>query len=160
MAVGPRLAITAVAAGSAAVCGTLALGVAPALAAPDICVATNGAVRHQSGTAECSAHEYAGNVAIAKGADSSAVVGPAVRSRAMALGDGSAAVIEYSNVTTARATGTDSSALSYAGNDQIVIASGDGSTAWTNYSSGQTLLATTDGCTIDLEHQPAGLYTC
>ena len=47
-----------------------ALGVARAEAAPNLCVATNGQVRVQHGTATCAAD--AGNIAIAKGDGSSA----------------------------------------------------------------------------------------
>src|SRR6476620_5369105 len=53
----------------------VAMTAGPSSAATDLCISVNGTVRVQMGTAKCSSVAGAGNVAIARGANSSATAG-------------------------------------------------------------------------------------
>ncbi len=97
----------------------LAIAVAAPVAgaATDNCVAANGAVRHQSGTATCEANGT-GSIAMAHGANSEAEAINGERNHSRAHGDNSDA---------------------YTGN-------GDGNTAAV-FGDGSSATAATDGCT-------------
>src|SRR4051794_17855962 len=68
----------------------VAFGAAPAVAATDLCVAANGAVRAQKGTATCAA-DGTGSVAIAKGDGSTATATGGDHNKAKARGQFSTA---------------------------------------------------------------------
>ena len=137
--------------------GVAVAGVAVALmgfgsvasAGTNLCVATNGEVRAQKGTASCSADEGAGNVAIAHGDKSTATVLSGVRNRATASGDSSTAATYDGDGNTAIATGDSSIALAGGGDGNTAIATGDHSIALAGEGDGNTATAITDGCTAD-----------
>src|SRR5688572_11031218 len=88
----------------AAAAGVLALGAQTATAASDICIAANGEVRVQKGSAVCEA-SGPGSVAIAKGANSSATaIGD--HNRAIVRGRGTATAIGDHNWAILRGFGT------------------------------------------------------
>ena len=98
---------------TAAVVGVVAslLGVQTAAAATaNICIATNGEVRVQEGTAFCDA-SGTGSVAIAKGDGSSATATGGNQNRALAIGDGSTAFAGGGDNNTATVYGDSSPAL-------------------------------------------------
>src|SRR5215213_5312339 len=80
---------TAAAVATGLLAGVL-LGAAPAGAAVDVCVAANGAMRAQKGTADCEA-SGTGSTAIAKDAGSFASATGGDHNRARASGDGATA---------------------------------------------------------------------
>ena len=75
-----------------------------ASAARDMCVAANGAVRHQSGTATCSA-DGRGSTARARGSGSNATATGGDRNRARVRGDNSSAFAGNGDGNTATADG-------------------------------------------------------
>jgi hypothetical protein len=93
----------------------LVSGASAAGAAPNLCVATNGVVRHQAGTATCAAD--AGDVAIAKGDFSFAIAVDGTKNKAKAFGDGAEALAFVGNGNTATAS-TDGCFVTATGNDQ------------------------------------------
>lgn len=96
---------------AASAASTLLVGVGVAIGArPDMCVAANGAVRHQVGTATCAA-DGKGSVAIAKGPQSSANATNGDHNKAFAFGDASTAQAGDSDHNTAIASGDNSFAL-------------------------------------------------
>src|SRR3954468_19565317 len=102
--------------GAVVVAGTtlfLALTALPASAAQDLCVSSNGTVRIQTGTAACSSVAGSGNVAIARGANSTATAGVSAgdqHNRAIAGGDNSVAFAGIGSGNTAIASGAHSGA--------------------------------------------------
>jgi len=134
----------AVVIGAAAVAGlVVAIGAQSAAAATNICVAKDGVVLQQSGTASCSADPGStaiaqgagssataggsGNVAKAIGADSSASTSFGTNQTAIAIQGGTATTLEGDNLS-ARAVG-DSSARAGEAPGNTAIAIGDGSSA-------------------------------
>jgi len=103
----------------------VAMTAGPSSAATDLCISVNGTVRVQMGTAKCSSVAGAGNVAIARGANSSATAGVAAgdtHNQARATGANSLAFTGDGSGNTATATATGSFAAA---------ALGDGNTATT-----------------------------
>lgn len=157
------MAVAAVAA------STLLFGVGVATATPDLCVAANGEVRHQAGTATCEANGT-GSIAIAKGGESIATATERDRNKALAFGDASSAEAIGGTGTKAIATGDGSIALAAAvagngntliassdgqhyvrdtGDGNTAIASGDGSGAFAHLGDGNTAIASGQGCFAD-----------
>jgi hypothetical protein len=114
-------------------------------AAPSMCVAANGEVRHKSGTATCNAAGK-GSVAIAKGDFTNAYAGIAVegddRNKAKAFGDSSNAAAFGGDGNTATVRGDNSQA--YAGD-------GDGNTAAIRGDNSQAFALTGDGNTATID---------
>ena len=96
-----------------------------ASAATDICIAANGEVQVQKGTATCEAAGQ-GSVAIAKGEGSLAVANAGNHNTAKALGEGSTAFAQGGDHNTATASGDGSQAHIF-GTNNTAIASGDSS---------------------------------
>jgi hypothetical protein len=106
-----------------------------ASAGQDLCISTNGVVRVQKGTATCSSWPGAGNVAIARGAQSSAIAGVQAgdtHNRAVANGANSQAFSGQGSNNTSTASGDDSFAEAAVGNGNTATANGSGTraTAW------------------------------
>lgn len=107
--------------------------------APNLCVAANGEVRTQHGTATCTA-EGQGSVARAMGADSSATAAFGDHNRATASGHGSDAVAEFGNNNTATASGDGSIAVAAVGDNNTATAATDGCGAFANGGKPNRLL--------------------
>ena len=136
-----------VAAGGVTVGGLVVLGASPASAAPDVCVATNGVQRHQSGTATCETYEASGIVAVAVGDGSEASVSPYIESdqaRAVAIGSGATASVFYGFDAMALAVGDQSTADVYHGGGLQARVIGEGSTAIVNDQGGSSVMVVGD----------------
>src|SRR3954451_12458530 len=96
-------------------------GAAPAVAASNLCVAANGAVRAQKGTATCAA-DGTGSMAIAKGDVSSATATRGDHNKARALADSSSAVAGLGDNNIATASGVGSTASAVNGDSNIATA--------------------------------------
>jgi hypothetical protein len=123
--------------------------VGPAGAASNFCIATDGVVRHQSGTATCSASGE-GSVAIAKG-DLSFARATGNYNQAKALGENSAALAENGERNTATASGDFSRAVAESGNDNTATASGEGSEAEARVGNGNRAIASGDNSIAEAE---------
>ena len=132
--------------GAVVVAGTtllLALTAVPASAAQDLCVSINGTVRVQKGTATCSSVAGPGNVAIARGANSTATAGFSAgdqHNRAVASGDNSVAFAGIGSGNTATASADDSFASAGVGNGNTATSTGTHSGA-TAEGTNQTAIA-------------------
>jgi hypothetical protein len=105
----------------------LALTAVPASAAQDLCVSINGTVRVQKGTATCPSVAGSGNVAIARGANSTATAGSSAgdqHNRAIAGGDNSVAFAAVGSGNTATASGDGSVASAGVGDRNSATATG------------------------------------
>jgi hypothetical protein len=135
---------------TAAVVGVVAslLGVQTAAAATaNICVATNGEVRVQEGTAFCDA-SGTGSVAIAKGDGSSATATGGNQNLALVIGDGSTAFAGGGDNNTATVHGDGGQALAQLGDNNTATVTGDNSTAQA-FGNNNTATVTGDGSFAD-----------
>lgn len=132
----------------------LALTAGPAVAGPDLCVSTMGSVRVEKGTATCSSVEGAGNVAIARGAQSRAAAGTTdgdEHNRSTATGVNSVAVTGNGDGNTATASGDGSGADAVNGDGNTATANGDRSFAQAGNGDGNTAIADTEGCLAEAQ---------
>ena len=140
--------------GAVVVAGTtlfLALTAVPASAAQDLCVSIDGTVQVQKGTATCSSVAGSGNVAIARGANSTATAGFSAGdqyNRAVASGDNSDAFAGIGSGNTATAFGDDSFASAGVGNGNTATSTGTHS-GTTAEGTNQTAIASgVDGSAV------------
>jgi hypothetical protein len=117
-----------------------------ASAGQDICISTNGVVRVQKGTAVCSSVPGAGNVAIARGPQTSAIAGIQAgdtHNRSVANGTNSQAFSGGGSYNTSTASGENSFAETFNGNGNSATANGSGTRA-TAWGTSQKAVASAD----------------
>src|SRR5215471_8136804 len=105
-----------------AAAGVMTLGAQSAAAATDQCVAANGAVRMQKGTATCTA-DGTGSVARVKGANSTASAIGGDHNKATAIGANSVAQVADGSNNTATVSGDNSTAVSGGGDNNTATVS-------------------------------------
>ena len=114
---------------------------------PQICVHVDGVLRVQNGTTTCASSQ--GNIAIATGADSSAVAPFGTGNRAVVEGERSTAEATAGNGNTAIVTGNDSSALAGFGDDNTATTTGNNSTTRSVLGLNNVAVVVGDGSASD-----------